>query len=153
MDISQFQELIKTLKSVNIPKLKSLVDHINENDQDSIINSKNYDKFRTELEKTYYEAISKTLKSMKNNFLASKEDVVKLFNLSDRLGIFIDVDNIDVESIISELHIDGLKKGLRSRILELVSFFNKYNLFERKFTTDELKFIQDVKRTHKLLPV
>ncbi|MFW9895231.1 MAG: hypothetical protein ACFFD7_05440 [Candidatus Thorarchaeota archaeon] len=153
MHTTQLQELIKTLKSADIPKFKILVDQIRKNGQDGIINLKNYDKFRTELEKAYYEAISKTLKSMKDNFTASKEDVIILFKYSDSLGIFIDVSNIDVEGIISELHIDGLNKGIRSRIIELVRFFNEYNLFERSFTPEEINIIQDIKKNDKLLAV
>ncbi|MHA2036489.1 MAG: hypothetical protein ACW98X_08650 [Promethearchaeota archaeon] len=151
MNALLFQALIKTLKLANIPKFVSLVDQITQHSQNNLTNSKKYDNFRTDLEKAYYFAISKTLKSMKNNFIKGKEDFIQLFNYSDKLGIFIDVSNIDVEGIISELHIDGLNKGLRSRIIELVSFFNEYNLFERNFTTDEIKIIQDIKKENKLL--
>jgi len=153
MHSSQFQALIKALKSEPISKFISLVDQFTGNEPNNLTNSRNYNQFRANLEKAYYEAISERLISMKNNFVKSKEDVAQLFDYSDKLGIFIDVSNIDAEGIISELHIDGLKKGLRSRIIELVSFFNKYNLFERNFTADELKIIQDIKDNNKLLAV
>ncbi|MHA2129456.1 MAG: hypothetical protein ACW99L_05730, partial [Promethearchaeota archaeon] len=139
---SQFQVLIKTLKSGDVSKFVKIVDELTEDRHNTLANFKYYDKFRVDLEKTYYEAISKRLKSMKNTFIKSKEDVARLFDLSDKLGIFIDVSKIKVEEIISELHIDGLNKGFRDRIIELVYFFNKYNLFEKKFTADELKIIQ-----------
>ena len=150
---SQFQALIETLKATDVSKFVRLVDQFTKNGHKILTDSKNYNNFRENLEKAYYEAISRCLKSMKNNFFKSKEDVAQLFKYSDRLGIFINVSNIDVEGIISELHIDGLKKGLRDRIIELVSFFNKYNLFERNFTADELKIIQDIKEEDKLLAV
>ncbi|MHA1933405.1 MAG: hypothetical protein ACW96X_12745, partial [Promethearchaeota archaeon] len=151
MHSSQFQALIKALKSEPISKFISLVNQLTKNEPYSITNSKNYNQYRANLEKAYYKAITDCLISMKNNFVKSKEDVAQLFDYSDKLGIFIDVSKIDVEEIISELHIDGLKKGLRSRIIELVSFFNKYNLFERNFTADELKIIQEIKDNDKLL--
>ncbi|MHA2005909.1 MAG: hypothetical protein ACXABO_00240 [Promethearchaeota archaeon] len=150
---SQFQVLIKTLKSGDVSKFVKIVDELTEDRHNTLANFKYYDKFRVDLEKTYYEAISKRLKSMKNTFIKSKEDVARLFDLSDKLGIFIDVSKIKVEEIISELHIDGLNKGFRDRIIELVYFFNKYNLFEKKFTADELKIIQEIKEDNKLLPV
>jgi len=151
MHSSQFQALIKTLKSGNISDFIYLVDKFTENSPSCLTDSKNFDNFRANLEKAYYEAISDLLISNKNNFDKSKEDVAQLFDYSDKLGIFIDVSKIDAEGIISELHIYGLKNGLRSRIIELVSFFNKYNLFERKFTADQLKIIQDIKDKNKLL--
>jgi len=153
MHSSQFQALIKTLESGDVPNFARILNQFTNHEQTNLTNSKNYDKFRADLEKAYYEAISKHLKSMKDNFNKGKEDVAQLFNYSDILGIFIDVSNIDVEGIISELHIDGLNKGLRGRIVELVRFFNKYSLFERNFTADELKIIQDIKENDKLLAV
>ncbi|MFX1529969.1 MAG: hypothetical protein ACFFBC_02545 [Promethearchaeota archaeon] len=153
MQPSQFQSLIKVLNSVDISNVVKKFDQITKNDQTNITNSKNYNKFRPELERAYYKALSICLKSMKNNFEKGKEDFAQIFNYSDRLGIFIDASNIDVEGIISELHIDGLNKGLRGRIIELVTFFNKYNLFERNFTAEELKIIQDIKENDKLLAV
>ena len=153
MDSTQFQTLIKTLKSGDVPNFVKIIDQHTKQGQTNLSNSKNYIKFRAELEKAYYEAISKCLKSMKDNFFKGKEDIATLFSYSDRLGIFIDVSNINAEGIISELHIDGLNKGLRGRIVELVRFFHKFNLFERNFTEDELKIIQDIKENNKLLAV
>ncbi|MHA1915720.1 MAG: hypothetical protein ACW986_18210 [Promethearchaeota archaeon] len=150
---SQFQVLIKSLESSNVSKFIGLVDQFTENGSNSLTNSENFGKFKVNLENAYYEAISERLKSMRDNFSKGKEDVKQLLNYSDRLGIFIDVSNIDVEGIISELHIDGLNNGFRDRIIKLVRFFNEYNLFERKFTKDELKIVQDIKEEDELLSV
>ncbi|MFX0082061.1 MAG: hypothetical protein ACFE94_09940 [Candidatus Hodarchaeota archaeon] len=151
--MSQFQALIQTLKSGDVSKFIKTVDQLTKDDPTNIPNSKNYNNFRVDLEKAYYSAISRHLKSMKNNFIKGKEDVAQLINYSDKLGIFLDASNIDVQGIISELHLDGLNKGLRGRIVELVRFFNKFNLFERNFTADELKIIQNIKENDKLLAV
>lgn len=153
MHSTQFQALIKTLKSGDIPNFVRIVDQFTKQKNTSISNSKNYDKFKGVLEKAYYKALSNHLRSMKINFVKGKEDVAQLLNYSDKLGIFFDVSNIDVEGIISELHIDGLNNGLRSRIIELVSFFNEYSLFERNFTANELKIIKEIKEKDKLLAV
>jgi hypothetical protein len=150
---SQFKELIKILGTGNVTKFINLVEKFTENGKSPIISSKNYDTFEEDLEKAYYKAISERLKLMKLNFDKSKEDVVKLINYSDKLGIFIDASKIDVEGIISELHIFGLNNGIRHRIIELVYFFNKYNLFERNLTDNELKFIQEIKENDELLAV
>ena len=58
MNSSQFQALIKALKSADIPKFVSLVDQFNPHSQNNLISSKNYDNFRTDLEKAYYNSIS-----------------------------------------------------------------------------------------------
>ncbi|MHA2473948.1 MAG: hypothetical protein ACXAES_12020, partial [Promethearchaeota archaeon] len=154
---SQFKELIKVLSTGNVTKFINLVDKFTENGKSPIISSKNYDTFEKDLEKAYYKAISKRLKSMKlideTDFDRSKEDVAKIINYSDKLGIFIDASKIDVEGIISELHIFGLNNGIRHRIIELVNFFNRYNLFERDFTDNELKIIQEIKKDDELLAV
>ncbi len=147
MHSSQFQALIKTLKSGNISEFISLVDKFTENRPSFLPASKNYDKFRTSLERTYYSTLSVCLAS--SHF----DEFSKLFNYSDKLGIFIDVSNIDTAGIITKLHIEGLNNQDRGRIVELVRFFNKYNLFERNFTSEELKTIQEIKEHHKLLAV
>lgn len=152
-DKSQFQLLIKALNLGDISKFITIVDQVTKYGEDTLLNLKNYDEFRAGLEEAYYEAISKQLRFMKNNFNKGKNAAIQLFNCSDKIGIFFDVSKIDIEGIISELHIDGLNKGLRSRIVELVMFFNKYNLFERMFTPDELKAIQQIKKDDTLLAV
>ncbi len=110
MHSSQFQALIKALKSEPISKFASLVNQFTGNEPSNLTNSRNYNQFRPNLEKAYYNAITEHLLSMKNDFIKSKDDVAQLLDYSDKLGIFIDVSNIDAEGIISELHIDGLKK-------------------------------------------
>ena len=65
----------------------------------------------------------------------------------------MDVSKIDIAGIITKLHIEGLNNQNRGRIIELVRFFNKYNLFERNFTKEELKTIREIKENHKLLVI
>ncbi|MFW9988264.1 MAG: hypothetical protein ACFFC3_06380 [Candidatus Odinarchaeota archaeon] len=145
MPSSQFQALINTLKSGNISKFVSLVKKLTEHYPSYITDSKDYDKFKTSLKKTYYDTLSKCLYYMRF------DDFSQLFNNSDRIGIFIDVANLDVVKIISKLHVDGIKMGDTGRIIELIRFFNEYNLFERKLSADELKIVQEIKNSDKLL--
>ncbi|MFX1503782.1 MAG: hypothetical protein ACFFDH_22665 [Promethearchaeota archaeon] len=145
MHSTQFQALIKSLKSGDISNFINLVKSLTENNPSYIINSQNYDKFRTSFNKTYYDSLSKCLYNMQF------DEFSQLFSTSDKIGIFIDVSNIDVTRIISKLHVDGIKIGDTGRIIKLVSFFNKYNLFERNFTAEEYKIIQEIKETDKLL--
>jgi hypothetical protein len=145
MRSSQFQALLKTLKSRNISDFVGLVDKLTENEPSYLISSINYDKFRASLERTYYAALSECLISKRF------DEFSKLFNFSDKLGIFINVSNIDVVGIISKLHVEGIMSRDTGRIVELVRFFNKYNLFERDFTKEELQIIQEIKDDDKLL--
>ncbi len=147
MHSSQFQALDKALKSRNISEFINLINKFTENRPSSLTDSKNYDKFRINLERTYYDTLSECL------FSSRFDEFSQLFNYSDKLGIFIDVSNIDVVGIISKLHVDGIINRDTGRIIELVSFFNKYNLFERNFTAEELKIIQEIKENDKLLVI
>ncbi|MFW9864486.1 MAG: hypothetical protein ACFFEN_00170 [Candidatus Thorarchaeota archaeon] len=146
MESSQFQALTKSLKSQNISEFISRVDKFTENNPSSIVDSKNYEKFKSNLERTYYSALSKLLRSSRFN------EFSQLFNYSDKLGIFIDVSNIDVYKIISKLHVGGLGVDV-SRIIRLVGFFNKYNLFERNLTKEELEVVKEIKEEDPLLAI
>ncbi len=147
MHYSQFQELIRKLKSGYIAEFINLVDKFTEKIPSCVPDSKNYDKFKIILERTYYGALSKCLVFSRFN------EFDQLFNYSDKLGIFIDISNIKIAEIITKLHIEGLNAGDRSRIIKLVRFFNKYSLFERNFTTEQLKIIQEIKKNDKLLSI
>ena len=147
MHSSQFQALNKTLKSTNISEFIKLFDKFTENIPSHLTDSENYDKFSSSLERTYYSALSKCLTSSRF------DDFIQLIKYSDKLGIFMDVSNIDIAGIITKLHIEGLNNQDRGRIIELVRFFNEYNLFERNFTTEELKTIREIKENYKLLVI
>jgi hypothetical protein len=147
MDSSQFQKFITTLKSGHISEFITLVDKFTEEIPSIIPDSENYDKFKIILERTYYSALSKCLISSRFN------EFGQLFNYSDKLGIFIDISNINIAEIMTKLHIEGFTAGYRGRIIELVRFFNKYNLFERNLTTEQLKIIQEIKKDDKLLSI
>ncbi|MHA1914820.1 MAG: hypothetical protein ACW986_14165 [Promethearchaeota archaeon] len=153
MNSAQFQALIDALVLSDGTEFVKLINQFTENDPNSIINSEYYGRHEQDLEQAYYKAISHRLKSMKETFLKSKEEVSKLFKYSDKLGINFDASDIDVIGIISELHIDSLNNGLRSRIIELVKFFNENGLFERNLTADELIIIHEIKEEDKLLAV
>ncbi|HEA71168.1 MAG TPA: hypothetical protein ENH98_04485 [archaeon] len=147
MHSSQFQTLIKVLQDGYISEFINLVDKFTENKPFCLTDSINYNKFKNLLERSYYDTLSDAL--YKGRF----DKFSQLFNYSDKLGIFIDASNIDVTGIITKLHIEGLNNGNRGRIVELVSFFNKYNLFERNFTSEELKIIQEIKENYQLLVI
>jgi hypothetical protein len=147
MQSSQFQNLIMTLKSGYISEFINLVDKFTEERPSCIPDSKNYDEFKIILERAYYDALSKCLISSRFN------EFGQLFNYSDKLGIFIDISNINIAQIMTKLHIEGILAGDRGRIIELVRFFNNYNLFERNFTAEQLKMIQEIKKHDKLLSI
>jgi hypothetical protein len=147
MQSSQIQKLIMTLKSGHISEFINQVDKFTEKRSSYIPDSKNYDKFKNNLESTYYDVLSKCLVSSRFN------EFGQLFNYSDKLGIFIDISNINIAEIITKLHIEGLNAGDRSRIIKLVSFFNKYSLFERNLTTEQLKIVREIKKNDKLLSI
>ncbi|MFX1573516.1 MAG: hypothetical protein ACFFB0_12265 [Promethearchaeota archaeon] len=108
--------------------------------------SLNYKKFRDQIEKSYYFALSKFLA------LFRFDDFSELFNYSDKLGIFIDVKKIPNRfQIICDLHLDGIQRGLIGRIFDIIRFFNQYNLFERDFTEAELEELEEIKKDKLLI--
>ena len=145
MESSQFQKLIMTLKTGNIPEFINQVENVIEKKPSYIPDSKDYNKFKLILDRTYYDALSKCLIYSRFN------EFEQLFNYSDKLGIFIDNSNINIAEIMTKLHIEGLNAGDRGRIVKLVKFFNKYSLFERNLTTEQLKIVQEIKKNDKLL--
>ncbi|MFX1338078.1 MAG: hypothetical protein ACFFDK_05675 [Promethearchaeota archaeon] len=136
-----------TLKSGYISEFINQVDKFTEKRPSYIPDSEDYDKFKNILESTYYYALSKCLVSSRFN------EFGQLFNYSDKLGIFIDISNINIAEIITKLHIEGLNAGDRGRIIKLVRFFNKYSLFERNLTTEQVKIVQEIKKNDKLLSI
>jgi len=76
----------------------------------------------------------------------------RLFNISDRLEIFIDFKKIPLRfKIISDLHLSGIQSGQIGNIFEIIRFFNEYNLFDREFTENELEIVESIKKKDKAL--
>ena len=142
----QFLELIKTIETGDFSYFKDFFFSYKEMDFLNLSNMDDYDKINDNIEKCYYLALSKFLLTLRF------QDFSQLFNYSDKMGFFIEVKKIPFRFKISaRLHVDGIKIGDTGRIITLVSFFNKYNLFERNLTAEELKIIQEIKETDKLL--
>jgi hypothetical protein len=98
------------------------------------------------IEKNYYNFLSSCLASL--HF----DDFNHLINYSDKLGIFIDVKKIPQRfQIISDIHLDGIQRGLVGRIFEVIRFFNSYNLFEREISSKEKEIIEDLKKDKMLV--
>ena len=143
---AQFIELIKTIETGNLSHFEDFFLDYKEMDFLNLSNIDDFDKINDNKEKCYYLALSKFLSDLRFH------DFSQLFNYSDKMGYFIEVKKIPFRfKIIARLHVDGIKIGDTGRIIALVSFFNKYNLFERNFTSEEFKIIQEIKETDKLL--
>ena len=142
----QFLELIKTIEAGDFSHFEDFFLSYKDANFLNLSNLDDFDKISDNKEKCYYLALSKLLSTLRFH------DFSQLFNYSDKMGFFIEVKKIPFRfKIIARLHVDGIKIGDTGRIITLVSFFNKYNLFERNFTADEFKIIQEIKDTDKLL--
>ncbi|MFX1311561.1 MAG: hypothetical protein ACFFHD_02975, partial [Promethearchaeota archaeon] len=146
MSPDQFELLIKSIKLGNLSKFKEIYNLYMKNKDYNFFKSTNYEKYKDRIEKSYYLALSKFLSSLKfDNFS-------ELFNYSDKLGIFIDVKKIPSRfQIICDLHLDGIQIGRIGRIIDIIRFFNKYNLFEKDFTQEELEIVKEIKKDKMLL--
>ncbi|MFW9942740.1 MAG: hypothetical protein ACFFFT_17015 [Candidatus Thorarchaeota archaeon] len=142
----QLQILLKTIQNGDISRFKNLIAHFEKMEFMDLSESSDFDKISDIKEKCYYLALSNYLSLMK--FIEFEQ----LINCSDELGIFLEVMKIPFRfKIIAYLHLDGIQKGLTGRIFEIIKFFNKYNLFEKRFSQKELGFIESVKRDDKAL--
>ncbi|MFX1339038.1 MAG: hypothetical protein ACFFDK_10545 [Promethearchaeota archaeon] len=142
----QFLEIIESLISGESFKISDFFTHIINENPNLQSSSLRYEKFKEDLEKNYYNALSK--------FLASRkfDKFRRLFEISDKLEIFINVKKIPRRfEIISDLHLSGIQSGQIGNIIEIIRFFNEYNLFERTFTKHELEIIDSIKRKDKAL--
>ncbi|MHA1985191.1 MAG: hypothetical protein ACW98D_01005 [Promethearchaeota archaeon] len=141
-DISQFEDFFLYYKEMNF---------LNLND------SEDFEKISDNREKCYYLALSKLL-TLLSYYRGTGDEAVlfnefsQLINISDKLGIFIEVKKIPFRfKIIAELHLDGMSKGLIGRIFVIIRFFNKYNLFEKKLTKEELDLVNTIRKKDQAL--
>ena len=137
----QFVEIIESLKSGDLFKIKQCIDQISEDNFSSLSYSSSDKRFKEAIEKNYYITLSKLLASEKF------EDFRQLLNYSDKLGIFIDVKRIPFRfEIISDLHLNCIQSGQSGNIFDIIKFYNDYDLFDRDFTNEELEFIKNIKK-------
>ncbi len=153
----QFQVLLKTIGTGDLSQFEDFFLYYKEMDFLNLNDSEDFEKISDNREKCYYLALSKLL-SLLSLYRCMGEEVVifnefnQLLNLSDKMGFFIEVKKIPFRfKIIAQLHIDGIRKGLIGRIFVFIRFFNKYNLFERNFSKDELEIIKTIKKNDKAL--
>ena len=137
----QFLEIVESLISGESSKISEFIERYSKENSSPLSSSSMYSKFKEEIEKNYYIALS--------NFLASRkfDKFRRLFNISDRLEIFIDFKKIPLRfKIISDLHLSGIQSGQIGNIFEIIRFFNEYNLFDREFTENELEIVESIKK-------
>ncbi len=146
MLLKQILVINDSLKSGDIFKIKQIFDYFLKNTNSNLITSSEFKKYKTEIEKNYYRTLSK--------FIASRqfEAFRQLVNYSDKLEIFIDVKKIPFRfEIISDLHLIGIQSGQIGAIFDVIRFYNEYNLFDRDFTNEELRLLEDLKKDKLLL--
>jgi len=157
MPSETFQTLIKTIKNGDFSQFEDFFLYYKEMDFLDLKDSEDFEKISDNREKCYYLALAKLLTLLSYYRGTGDEAVIfnefsQLINISDKLGIFIEVKKIPFRfKIIAELHLDGMQKGLIGRIFVIIRFFNKYNLFERNLSSEELRLIEDIKKNDKPL--
>ncbi|MFW9825807.1 MAG: hypothetical protein ACFFE4_22900 [Candidatus Thorarchaeota archaeon] len=149
--------LIKTIESGDISQFTELYLKFKEMDFLDLSDSDEFEKITDDREKCYYLALSKLLSSL-SLYRGTGDEVMlfnefsKLFNLSDKMGYFIEVKKIPFRfKIIARLHVDGMRKGYIGRIFVFIRFFNKYNLFERDLSPNEREIVAEIKMKDKAL--
>ena len=142
----QFLELVESIISAKCSNISEFIERYIEDNSSSLTSLLTYDKFKEEMEKNYYNALSKLIATEKF------QKFRQLFKISDKLEIFIDVKKIPRRfEIISDLHLSGIQSGQIGNIFEIIRFFNEYNLFEREFTKHELEIVKSIRKKDKAL--
>ncbi|TFG16827.1 MAG: hypothetical protein EU533_08715, partial [Promethearchaeota archaeon] len=140
----QFLELVESIISGKSSNISEFIERNIEDNSSPLTSLLRNDKFKEDLEKNYYKALSKFLAT--ENFEKFRE----LFEISDKLEIFIDVKKIPRRfEIISDLHLSGIQSGQIGNIFEIIRFFNEYYLFEREFTELELEIVKSIRKKDK----
>jgi hypothetical protein len=157
MHSDQFQTLIKTIRTGDVSQFEAFFLSYKEMVFLNLNDLKEFGKISDKREKCYYLALSELLSLLSlyrgaGDELTRFNEFSQLINYSDKLGIFIEVRKIPFRfKIIALLHLDGMQKGLRGRIFEFIRFFNKYNLFERPFSKEEIEIIKEIRKNDKAL--
>ncbi len=142
----QFLEIIESLKSADLSKINRSINNFIEKCSPDLFNSPKYEAYKKEIEENFYIALSKFLA------LRKFEDFRRLFNHSDKLGIFIDVKKIPFRfRIICDLHLLCMQTGQNGNIFEIIRFYNQYNLFDKEFSDEDLKLIENIKNDKTLI--
>jgi hypothetical protein len=151
------QTLIKTIRAGDISQFEDFFLYYKEMEFLNLNDSEDFERLSNNNEKCYYLALSKLLTLLSYYKGTGDEELIfneftRLINLSDRMGIFLEVKKIPFRfKIMAELHLDGIQKGLIGRVFVFIRFFNKFNLFEKKFSKVELELIKSIKQNDKAL--
>ncbi|MHA2184648.1 MAG: hypothetical protein ACXAAI_06560, partial [Promethearchaeota archaeon] len=138
MPQNQIHALIRSLAAGDLAEFKNLMSNYTSMEQLSHELKTNGDLIKN-LEIHYYKALSGSLASLQF------DDFSQLIKYSDKLGIFFDVKKIPNRfQIISDLHLEGIRRGLVGRIFEVIRFYNSYNLFDRDISSEEMEIIDDL---------
>ena len=157
MPSKQFQALMKAIRTGDISQFEDFFLYYKEMEFLDLNDSEDFEEISNNREKCYYLALSKLLSLLSLYRGTGDEEVVfnefnQLIDMSDKLGIFLEVKKIPFRlKIMAELHLDGMQKGLIGRVFVFIRFFNKYNLFEKKFSNTELELIKTIKKNDKAL--
>jgi len=139
--------LLKSLKKGSAVKVEEALSYFQKEDLIEMPTLLAKKGFREEFEAAFYAGLSRNLK--RRNSFKSFEELIKF---STELNIFIDVKKIpyrfeNLLKITRDLLQSVMYAGFDSlgEIIEVVRFYNNYNLFERDFTSEELQFLENMK--------
>ena len=141
-----FKFLLRCLREGSAVKLEETLSYFQKEDLIDLPGLLEKDDFKVKFERAFYKGLSKSLK--RPEMFHSFEDLIKF---SSQFNIFMDVKKIPnrIENLFKTFVeiFNGIEGNLDrlGDVLDVVRFYNKYNLFERVFTSDERKILENIK--------
>jgi len=141
------ESLNNYIKTGDTFRIKSVIEQIGIDNVIKEINLPSSEKYKENFETNFHEGLYNCLKHMRF------EEFKELVEFSVKFDVFVDVKRINGRfEILSELLLNcieevatGYQTSALGKIIEILHFFNSYNLLERIFDNNELKVIEETK--------
>ncbi|MHA1762972.1 MAG: hypothetical protein ACTSYC_04335 [Promethearchaeota archaeon] len=146
VDDDIYKLIFSTLKSRNLSQIKKLFDGLKRKNYFSTKYKQFSENKKNQIEDIFYSTLRRYLTAKK--FKHFRE----LIKYAPDLQIFLDPNKIPNRfEILTHLHLLSLQSGQIGDIIEILRFFNEFNLLQRELSDSDLKDLELLKRNSLLI--